>query len=398
MADRRLNVLVLSRNYPNPVLAHQGLWVQRQTHALARLGCDVAVVAPHPYWPPIPGPDEFTRLRQVPHQRREGTVDVFHPRFITGPGYSTYLADGASTYAAVRATVRRLHAARRLDIIHAHFSYPDGVVAVALGRSLGIPVVVTEHVLWKPWMENYPLVRRQAAWAVRHAAACVAVSKAVRDTMNAFIPPGPRIDVIPIGVDGTVFPLKTPRDAGGGDRILFVGWVNYIKGIDVLLDSMSLLVRERPNVHLTIVGGALFRHKMVQQEQLLQKVRDAGLDPYVTFAGPRDADGVAQFMRDSDVLVLPSRRESCGSVLLEALSSGTPVVATRCGGPEEIVTSGVGVLTPVEDPAALADGLRDVLDRRGAYEPARLRDYALANFSWDRLAQSYADLYRSVRA
>jgi glycosyltransferase involved in cell wall biosynthesis len=270
------------------------------------------------------------------------------------------------------------------------------VAAVALGRLLRLPVVITEHVLWKPWLETRPFVRRQAVWAAGRAAARVAVSDATRATMHSFLPERPSIDVIPVGVDGDVFHVKESRAEWPDDRILFVGWVNYVKGVDVLIDSMAVLVRRRPRVRLTVVGGALFRDKQRQEDELLRRVRAGGFNSHVVFAGPQTAEGVARFMRESDVLVLPSRRESCGAVLLEALACGTPVVATRCGGPEEIVTEEVGVLTDVEGPAALADAIERVLDRRHVYDPSRLREYVLARYSWNRLADAYLDVYRAV--
>jgi glycosyltransferase involved in cell wall biosynthesis len=394
VADRKPNVLALCRHYPNRLLEHQGLWVQRQMHALAREGCGVTVLAPHPYWPPIPGPSDFTRLRALERRTREGSLEVFHPRFVTGPGFTTYVLEGASTYAAVRRLAGRLHSIRPFDLIHAHFSFPDGTAAVLLGRALGIPVVVTEHVLWRPWMEADGLVRRQAAWTLRHAAARVVVSRAVQSTVESVLGDCPPMHVIPVGVDGDVFTLKSKRPEDGEERLLFVGWVNYVKGMDVLIESLTEVVRRRPRVRLTIVGGALFRHKRQQQDELLQAIVKKGLATYVTYVGPHDAAGVAEFMRDSNALVLPSRRESCGSVLLEALASGTPVVATRCGGPEEIVTDDVGILVPPENPSALADALCAVLER--PYDPSRLRSYALSSYSWDHLAKAYLNVYRSV--
>jgi glycosyltransferase involved in cell wall biosynthesis len=101
-------------------------------------------------------------------------------------------------------------------------------------------------------------------------------------------------------------------------------------------------------------------------------------------------------MRRSALLVLPSRSESFGSVLVEALACGTPVVATRCGGPEDIVADEVGVLVSKEDPEALAAALEHVLATRGSYDRARLRAHAVRHFSWDGIAGQYAQLYQDV--
>jgi glycosyltransferase involved in cell wall biosynthesis len=103
-------------------------------------------------------------------------------------------------------------------------------------------------------------------------------------------------------------------------------------------------------------------------------------------------------MRQSAVLVLPSRRETFGSVLVEALACGTPVVASRCGGPEDIVTPEVGRLVEPEDEHALAAAIEQVLDDAAAYEPVRLREYALEHFAWPRIAGRIAELYGEILA
>ena len=80
-------------------------------------------------------------------------------------------------------------------------------------------------------------------------------------------------------------------------------------------------------------------------------------------------------------------------VLAESLACGTPVVATRCGGPEDIVTDQVGALVEPENPLALADGIERVLNRPGGFDPIALRAYALERFSWDRISKQYLELY-----
>jgi len=101
-------------------------------------------------------------------------------------------------------------------------------------------------------------------------------------------------------------------------------------------------------------------------------------------------------MQESALLVLPSRRESLGLVLAEALACGTPVLSTRCGGPEDIVTDEVGVLVPPEDPEALANGIEQLLARRESFEPNRLRAYALERFGFDAVGKRLSALYQEA--
>jgi D-inositol-3-phosphate glycosyltransferase len=184
----------------------------------------------------------------------------------------------------------------------------------------------------------------------------------------------------------------------GKDRIVYVGWLNEVKGVDVLLRALALLRERRPSARLVLVGGSLYRDEAPQERSLRKLATELGLDEVVRFLGPLAPEAVGRELRGADVVVVPSRRESCGAVILEALASGTPVVATRSGGPEDIVTEGVGGLVPVADPAGLAAALDSVLERRATFDPAALREYALQRFSWEHLADRYSRIYQGARA
>jgi hypothetical protein len=133
MSGRRLRVLVLSWNYPTPAAPQRGLWVPIQ--ALAR-------------------------FRQVPRYERQGNVEAYFPRVAGSVEYHTHVLDAGLAFARVLALASRLHQERPFDLIHAHFIYPDGVVASRLGRELGVPVMTTEHAFWTPWLVDQPRVGR----------------------------------------------------------------------------------------------------------------------------------------------------------------------------------------------------------------------------------------------
>lgn len=392
-----MHVVVLSRNFPNRAFPHLGPWVRRQTAALAK-SCRMTVIAPVPYCPPGPLPADFRKFRGIERVRMEEGVEVHHTRFLTGSGNSTYALDALTKFWGMRSTFAALHRAMPVDVIHAHFTFPEGAAAVLLGRRFGVPVVITEHNLWRPWMDELPQVRRQALRALDGAAAVVAVSRAVRMNMEAVARRMVPAHIVPIGVDGDAFPLKAPTADGAANRILYVGWLNRIKGVDVLLRALALLVTHRPQVRLTLIGGSAYRNANRREQTMHELVATLGLAPYVEFRGPQPAAEVARAMQEADVLAVPSRRESCGSVIMEALSSGTAVVATRSGGPEDIVTEEVGRVVQVDDPAALAAAIEQVLEERSRFEPSRLRAYALERFSWDRLAVEYLGIYRQAIA
>jgi glycosyltransferase involved in cell wall biosynthesis len=377
------------------VLPYLGLWVERLVrHTVGP--CEVRVVAPVPYCPPLPALPDYTRFRQVPAFRRDGDVAVYHPRFLLGPGNWLHGLEAWGYYHGVRRLVGRIRREFPFDLIHAHFGYPDGVVAAWLGQRYGVPVVVTEHAIWRPWLDNFRSVRQKVLQAAARFALHLAVSRAVRDSVAHFTGESEHLRVIPVGVDATVF---TPPD-GGAERdpnqVLFVGRIQTIKGVDILLRAVARLAGLRPGLQLTIVGGSFYPNWRPEEERIRRLAQELGLGPRVAFVGIQPEKQVAQLMRRSAVVVLPSRRESFGAVLVEALACGTPVVATRCGGPEDVVTDAVGRLVPLEDPEALASAIDDVLGAAGRYDARALRAYALQHFSWERVAGRTVGSYQEA--
>jgi teichuronic acid biosynthesis glycosyltransferase TuaC len=395
--SRPLKVLVLSRSYPNAVLPNLGLWVQRLVRHLTGL-CQPRVISPVPYCPPLPGMSLYTRFRWIPKQSHTQGIPVYHPRLLLGPGRSLYNLEALAYYFSVRRLVARLQREFPFDVIHAHFSYPDGVAAAWLGRRYGIPVVVTEHAPWRPWMDNYPLVRRQTLSVYADVDFYVAVSRSLRDMLAHFTGSTERIRVLPNGVERTVFTPPAPGEPYDRNQILFIGFLNHNKGVDILFRAMQLLWQRRPEARLVLAGGNFYRNPRRQEQRLRSLAENLRLGDRVRFLGPQPPQEVAKLMRQSALLVLPSRAESFGVVLVEALACGTPVLATRCGGPQDIVTEDVGILVPVDDAAALAGGMERILSERQRYSPARLRNYALERFSWDQIALETVDLYHEAVA
>ena len=396
--DARLRVLTLARNYPNPVLPTLGIWTERLTQSILPYA-EPRVIAPVPWAPPGVPIEAFRRFRSVPSTRRAHDIDINHPRVLTGPGYLLHRFDAALWYPAIRRVADRLHRERAFDLIHAHFVYPDGVIAARLGRRFGIPVVVTEQAPWMPWLGNYPAVARQVRNALPAVSLILPVSASLERNVRSALPDQDlRSRVVNNLVDERVFVAPAPTESRDADRLLFVGVVRHVKGLDVLVRALALLAPNHPAMRLLVVGSAYYRAYARDEAQVRALIRELGLDARVDFAGHASPDEVARYMRTSAMLVVPSRRETFSAVTAEALASGTPVVATRCGGPEEVLTNGLGKLVPVEDPQALAAGIAEVHQTLPQYDPATLRASVLSRFGMhavgDRLQQVYHEVLK----
>lgn len=392
----RNRVLHIARDFPDAVLPRLGLWTERLVRSTMDR-CSVEVIAPVPYWPPVPGPANFRRFRRVPRETILNGIRVHHPRFMVGPGSALQRFEGLTMYAGIRRLAARLHAEQQFDVIHGHFVFPAGWAAARLANEFRVPLIITEQASWRPWLDHAPLVRKHAVQVAAQSRFLVAVSRSLATSIAGFIDLGDRLRVIPNVVDEQVFTLPDKHIEPVANRIIFVGLIRRVKGLDLLLEAMRLLLDQGREVTLAVVGESFYGAYRADHDAALEQVAALGLQSCVTFLGGLPPDQVAREIWKSRALVLPSRRETFAAVVAEAIACGRPVVATRCGGPEDIVTEDVGILVAPESPAALAAGIATVLDRR--YDPASLREHAVSRFGMctvgEQLVRLYDDALRS---
>jgi D-inositol-3-phosphate glycosyltransferase len=313
----------------------------------------------------------------------------------------------------------------RYDVIHSHY-WLSAEVARVLAPKWGVPRIQMFHTLGLVKREvmdedvdaesdvRIEIERR----AVRESVAVVAASEIEAGELEQLYaaPPG-KIRIIPCGVDPEVFHPIRQADARrtlGRDEcerlILFVGRIEQIKGIDVLLRAIGIVFRGYPELRdeicLLVVGGALDAEdseaetdKIVELRRLVHEHR---LEHTVDFVGSQDQPRLALFYNAADLCAVPSLTESFGLVALESMACGTPVVGTRVGGLQTVIESDVsGLLVPAGDDAALAEAMaRLLLDpalrlRLAAGARERAKDYSWHRVG-DAIAALYADLMQTV--
>ena len=221
----------------------------------------------------------------------------------------------------------------------------------------------------------------------------VVVSPSTRDDLRARFLPGDSIRVIPNGLDHARFAPDASVAVEPG-LIVFVGRLEYYKGVDILLDAWSRIVARKPDARLVLVGagtaGDDLRARAAQSPQAEQ----------ITFAGFVSEAEKIDWMRRAAVVVQPSHKEGWGLTVLEANACGTPVVATDVPGLRDSVRPDVnGLRVPRADPEALADAVGRVLedpDLRGRLSAGAL-DWA-SRFGWDAVADAFAGVLKALAA
>ncbi|MER3409958.1 MAG: hypothetical protein C4306_07645, partial [Thermoleophilia bacterium] len=230
----------------------------------------------------------------------------------------------------------------RPDVVYAHFLVPAGLVgavAAALGRA---PLVVTAHGQDVRNVGVLPGVRAATRWTCRRAAAVIAVSDSLRRELEAKVPEARgKIEVVSCGVDLDRFSVMHAPEALFS--YLFVGSLTEHKNVLALARAFERL--SAPGATLTFVGDGPLRPALEGR-------------PGVVVTGRVPAEEVPARIAAARVVCLPSRSEALGQALLEAMACGRSVVATRVGGPAEIVPSEAGILVDPEDEDALVAALR----------------------------------------
>lgn len=356
-----MRVLVLTNLYPNPFQPTRAAFNRHRVHLLAGHH-SVQVVAP------ILWTEEREALRAgkppLPKGRRvtcDGlTVD--HPRYWYTPKMlrSHY---GRFYLWSVQRAFRAAVAEFRPDLVLAPWAYPDGWAAVRLGHRAGLPVVVQIHGSDVRLTGKFAAREKGTAEALRRADGVIAMS---RDLANRAVELGADRDWIRVVIDGVDRDLFRPGDRAesrhrigvrpDARHLLFVGNLQPIKGLDVLLAACARLPARLEPWELHLVGDGPLREALTQQAAVL------GLADRVRFHGTRPHSDLPDWFRAADVVVLPSRSEGTPNVLLEAAACGTPFVASAVGGIPDIASLGRSVLVPPEDEERLTEGIATALE------------------------------------
>ena len=303
---------------------------------------------------------------------------------------------GAVTYLiSAMPKLRRLARANDYDIYHFYFGLPTGLLALYVHWVLRKPYVIALRGSDVPGYDNTQSFLRPLHFLLRplshfiwsRAAAVTALSDHLRALARSTIS-DVDIAVIRNAVDTEMFPRRPNRSNDGTLRLICVCRLIRRKGLHHLIHAVHDL-RDQ-NVHLEIVGSG------EQSRQLRALVESLGLEKHVNLTGYVPRERLADHYNSADIFVLPSISESFGQVLLEAMSSGLPVIASRVGGIPEVVEHGAGgLLIEPGSREAIVGAIRQL-----AAQPELRRRMGNWNYRqahdkhhWSAIAREYEQLY-----
>ncbi|TXG92624.1 glycosyltransferase family 1 protein [Rhodococcus rhodnii] len=394
-----MRILIVSWEYPPVVVGGLGRHVHHLATELAAAGHEVVVLSRQPT-----GTDAATH--PTASRVEDGVLVV---QVAEDPAHFVFGEDMlAWTLAMGHAMVRGGLALARPgvgngwtpDVVHAH----DWLVAhpaIALAEHFDVPLVSTIHATeagrHSGWVSGR--VNRQVHsiewWLANDSDALVTCSASMEDEVaRLFGPDLAPITVIRNGIDLTAWPYRDRAPRVGPPRLLFVGRLEYEKGVHDAIAALPRIRRSHPGTTLTIAGAG------TQFTALQEAARTHRVARAVHFVGNLDHDDLLGWLHAADAIVLPSRYEPFGIIALEAAAAGTPLVASTAGGLGEAVVDDVtGLSFRPGDVAGLTSAVRETLDdpAAAARRSRVARERLTVDFGWGGVAERTATVYAGAK-
>jgi len=297
----------------------------------------------------------------------------------------------------------------KIDVIHAHWFFPSGLIGVFLKKLIHRPLVVTGYgVEFFLTIKRYRLLSFLLRWIAANADECVFISSAVRKAAESVGVHGSII--VPYGVDAERFLPLTPNHQMVETLkrkyhickkkvILTLGRLVARKGINYLIEAMHLILKDIPDAVLLIAGDG------PERKSLQKRVHELKLENYIKFLGNVVPSELPFLYNVCDLFVLPSvvdaagDQEGFGIVLCEAMACEKPVIGTRLGGILDIINDGEnGILVEQKSVKELSRAVLDVLGDQKLAEKLgnRGRISAKRKFSFEPIARTYVSIYTAL--
>src|SRR3569832_413366 len=368
MDEVRPRLVVFSTLFPHAAQPNAGVFIRERMFRVGKK-LPITVVSPRA-WFPLQGLIRRFRSQFRPPARAyeiQQGIEIFRPRFFSFPGVGRSL-DGLFMAVGSYAVLRRLRGKGRVDILDAHFAYPDGYAAPLLGWWLDIPVTITLRGTEVPQSRDAAR-RARIVKALNRAVRVFSVADALKQYVGALGVDKDKILVVGNGVDSERFrPIakQTTQETHGKPAdvpvIITVGGLVERKGFHRVMEVLPNLRLKFPDTRYLIVGGASAEGDK-KTHQKTQATRHKHSDA-VHFLGPLPPEDLHVPLSAADVFVLSTRNEGWANVLLEAMACGLPVVTTDVGGNREVVCNEkLGTIVPFGNAEALAQALADALAR-----------------------------------
>jgi glycosyltransferase involved in cell wall biosynthesis len=283
------------------------------------------------------------------------------------------------------------HDIGRIDLIHAHVTFPGGFLASYISEQLSIPFVITEHSGPFPFSEYVTKegISDILTKPLNKASQVISVSNWLAQSISKFTLSNPI--VIPNSVDTDFFtPLHNHVSSHDVPIIFCLSSLTNEKGISDLLQAIKI-VKDNGHNFLIRLGGTGPKKK-----KYLKLAESLDIQSRIQWLGFLTRQEALEEYQKCDFFVMPSRLESLSMVILEALACGKPVVSTNCGGPAELITYANGIMAEPGNALSLAASLEKMLIEFPSYNSQQIRHSCEERFSEKVIVQKLFNVYLGI--
>jgi len=381
-----MKIIVITSFYPNTCDPTRAVFIKSLVSELDEKA-DIVVISPLPYVPFfLRKKEKYRCLHGLPYKEYYDKIKVYRPRYLVFP--KTELLNGIMYAFGIFKALRKLsrQSNKQNVIVHTHSAYPDAVGSIIACRLLKLPVVTTVHGSDINVMPKNPFLRPQIRYALNRSNGIVAVSRKLIKKIEK-LSVSNEIKHIPCaGYNPDSFSSVHSDDRVNNTyRIIFIGNLVKIKGVDLLINAVAKL-KNSMNMQLDIIG------KGPEMQKLRQMTKDRSLEHVVKFYGIVEHEKIALHLQKANLLCLPSYNEGTPNVVIEALASGLPVLATKVGALPDIVNDTNGILVNTGKIDELINGVLQAQSRKW---DSRLIASTVSQFTWADLGrQNYEYLHQ----
>ncbi len=365
-----------------------GLFIQRQAESLTPF-CDVAVIYVHP--------DRDCPNKNEAEFSEENEVRVLRVYYKVSGQANSIVGKALGWWKYYRAYLKAIHSVRQFspDLIHAHVLTRMGVIAWKVCRKQHIPMVISEH-----WSRYFPQNNSYRGWGrrwvtsyiVKKASLVIAVSEPLKTAMQQCHLNNANFQVIPNVVDSAVF---KPQLTAGKKPIKTFAHISCFedksKNISGFLEAIHDLSKSRDDFQCLLVGEGPDWDSMKAYAGALGII-----DTFACFTGMKTGTDIAGIMGDADFTVVSSHYETFGTVVIESLYCGTPVVSTSVGIAPAVITGKNGYLVPPDDKNAMIRALNEMLDHCRTFDRAAIHAEISNRFDKETIGRQLADQYKAL--
>lgn len=375
-----MNILMIPSWYSTNDNPTNGSFFREQAHALKEKGNNVIMA--------------FVEVRLFSKTNNKEIVEV-----IDDNGIKTYRiiqgklpkTGNIGTAIAFRKGLKKIYneiiKKEKVDIVHLQSCIWGGLGGAFMAKKLKVPFIITEHSSYYGRFNVNFLESQIIKYTFKNADKVIAVSSYLKDIISKYCRED--IVIIPNMVDCNEFLGYKTNKKNDNNKVTFLSlcYLKSNKGVDILIKAFSKYLKDK-NVELIVAGDG------EERANLEKLVVELGISNKVIFKGSLLRDEVKYEMSNCNIFVLPSRFETFGVVLIEALASGKPVISTKNGGANDIIKNINGILVNIDDIDELGEKMLYMYENYNKYDSCEIREDCIKRYGKDNFIEKLLEVYK----